>query len=431
MMTMTHPRRPPWRRFLWAGLLLATVIAVGLWRSQVQSWVLMQLLIRQQVPDEAALAEVVAAAPSPERRLRALWRTGRIPHRTFVLQHLRGHPELRAELDEILAEAARDEDLSARELARGQRAGGTNQLDLPPILAQLRDVDPEARFLALENLRDSRAPSSSILPAIFPLIEDSEPKVAALASIVLKAHTGYDPGLRLADVVLAEGAVALGADARAKLATAAQLWRRWRESNESRFPATTTAIPDDSATARRAPRMVDDFALPDLSGTVRRLSDYRGQVVLLNFWATWCLACVSEIPVLIQLQQELAGASGTSGGNAVILGIALDQASASGPHEHREGENHSHEHSGARSSEPLEPVRKKVAEFARRHQINYPLLLDPDFSVGGRFNGGELPTHALIDREGRLRRRFLGPRSHAVLAAMIQEIVDSSGAARP
>jgi hypothetical protein len=54
--------------------------------------------------------------------------------------------------------------------------------------------------------------------------------------------------------------------------------------------------------------------------------------------------------------------------------------------------------------------------------INYPVLLDPEAAVGRRFNGGQLPTTAIIDAQGRLRRRFIGERSLKVFEAMIAAV---------
>jgi thiol-disulfide isomerase/thioredoxin len=62
-----------------------------------------------------------------------------------------------------------------------------------------------------------------------------------------------------------------------------------------------------------------DIAAPDLSGRILRLSDYRGKVVLLNFWATWCDPCRKEIPSLISLRKKLAGRP------FVIVSVAMDR----------------------------------------------------------------------------------------------------------
>lgn len=81
-----------------------------------------------------------------------------------------------------------------------------------------------------------------------------------------------------------------------------------------------------------------DFALPDLQGKTHHLADYRGKFVLVNFWATWCSPCLSEIPELNELQaahKEL-----------VLIGVAMQSGSAS-----------------------------KVAEFAAAQHMHYPIVM--------------------------------------------------------
>lgn len=83
-----------------------------------------------------------------------------------------------------------------------------------------------------------------------------------------------------------------------------------------------------------------DFELEDMQGKIHRLSDYRGKWVLVNFWATWCPPCLSEIP-------ELAGLhTAHQGKDLVVIGIAMDYRSS-----------------------------RTVADFALAHHINYPLVL--------------------------------------------------------
>jgi peroxiredoxin len=111
------------------------------------------------------------------------------------------------------------------------------------------------------------------------------------------------------------------------------------------------------------------FSLPDLGGTVRRISQWDGKVVLLNFWATWCPPCRKEIPGFIELQERY-GPRGFQ-----VVGVAIDDAD-------------------------------KVQDFADTMGINYPNLIgdleaiDIAKSYGDRL--GSLPYSVVIDRSGRI-----------------------------
>lgn len=126
-----------------------------------------------------------------------------------------------------------------------------------------------------------------------------------------------------------------------------------------------------SATSQQT--IAPSFELKDLKGQTFRLSDYKGKVVLLNFWATWCAPCRAEMPDLVKLQKEYQ----TKG--LQIVGVTYP-----------------------------EYTRAAVRQFARRLKLNYPILYGTrDLAV--KYNVGEvLPTTIVIDREGMIRARILG-----------------------
>lgn len=128
-------------------------------------------------------------------------------------------------------------------------------------------------------------------------------------------------------------------------------------------------------------RKMPDFALQALDGKTWKLSEHRGQVVLVNFWATWCPPCRAEMPGLARVSRELAA------DHFVIAGIAMDDEGAA-----------------------------VVKPFAERRSIPYPILVPPAvFPLG---NGVEsLPTSFLVDREGRIAKVYVGEISEAVLLA--------------
>jgi peroxiredoxin len=110
-----------------------------------------------------------------------------------------------------------------------------------------------------------------------------------------------------------------------------------------------------------------DFTLRDANGTTVKLSDYRGKVVLLNFWATWCGPCTLEIPWFVEFEREYK----TQG--LAIVGVSMDE-------------------------DGWTAIKPYVAE----HKMNYRVLLGDD-SVSQLYGGVDsLPTTFIIDRAGRV-----------------------------
>lgn len=137
-----------------------------------------------------------------------------------------------------------------------------------------------------------------------------------------------------------------------------------------------------------APRtLAPDFTLSQLSGEPLTLSAYRGKVVLLDFWATWCDPCRDEIPRFINLQAKY-GAQGLQ-----IIGVSMDD----GP----------------------EPVQ----EFYRRFHMNYPVAMGN--AKTGELYGGilGLPVAFLIGRNGRIYSRHIGATDVAVFESEILHLL--------
>jgi peroxiredoxin len=115
------------------------------------------------------------------------------------------------------------------------------------------------------------------------------------------------------------------------------------------------------------------FALKDITGRTVRLRDYRGKVVLVNFWATWCPPCRAEMPDLVRLQREYARRG------LQIIGITY----------------------------PPE-TRTRVRRFARSLKVNYPIILGTR-QLKARFSSDEtLPLTVVIDRDGKVKEIISG-----------------------
>jgi cytochrome c biogenesis protein CcmG, thiol:disulfide interchange protein DsbE len=115
--------------------------------------------------------------------------------------------------------------------------------------------------------------------------------------------------------------------------------------------------------------------LRDMAGKVHRLSDYRGKVVLVNFWATWCEPCRDEMPSMQKLKQRIEA---QSKGSFVVLAVNYAENEA------------------------------RIAEFLKQQPLDFPVLLDPFSEVWRAWKPGLLPASFLIGRDGRARFRVLG-----------------------
>jgi peroxiredoxin len=128
------------------------------------------------------------------------------------------------------------------------------------------------------------------------------------------------------------------------------------------------------------------FTLVDVNGRSVSLVDFKGKVVVLDFWATWCPPCKREIPDFIKLQSEY-GPKGVQ-----IVGIALDQP-------------------------------EKVRTFVRDNGMNYPVLLGTD-EVSAHYGGVEsIPTTFIIDKAGRIVTKYEGFRSKETFESQIKKLL--------
>ena len=134
--------------------------------------------------------------------------------------------------------------------------------------------------------------------------------------------------------------------------------------------------------------LAPDFWLPDLTGRMLSLSDHRGQVVLLDFWATWCLPCRISIPEVVTLQEKYRD-QGLS-----VLGVSLDDS--------------------AQASDAYLRV------FAQKLKMNYPVLRYNRKVMQDYFptESPPIPTMFVIDRDGRIRDKLVGFRPGAAERAI-------------
>ena len=118
-----------------------------------------------------------------------------------------------------------------------------------------------------------------------------------------------------------------------------------------------------------------EFRLQKMDGGFVSLSDLRGKVVMVHFWATWCPPCVEEIPTLDRLHHSPIGK------DFEMLAVSVDEGGA-----------------GA------------VAPFIQKNRLNVPVLFDPGHDVAGLYGTYKFPETYIVDRQGVVRYKAIGPR---------------------
>ena len=125
-----------------------------------------------------------------------------------------------------------------------------------------------------------------------------------------------------------------------------------------------------------------NIRLPDINSDIRRLSDFRGKVVFLNFWATYCRSCVTEMADMQTLHQKLKGRP------FAMVAINI-----------KESPSH-------------------VRCFLETHNLTFTTLLDPDGITLGQFGVRVLPTTLILDKSGQLVETMIGPRNWSSRASL-------------
>jgi thiol-disulfide isomerase/thioredoxin len=133
-------------------------------------------------------------------------------------------------------------------------------------------------------------------------------------------------------------------------------------------------------------RQVDDLdyimAMKRVDGTVVNLSDFNGEVILLNFWATWCPPCRAEMPELLQAARDYP--------DLAMLAVNVRESPES------------------------------VSQFAEQFRMDVPVVLDPQGEISDRYNVSGLPTSIFIDADGAITAVRPGAINRAVIDQILQ-----------
>jgi thiol-disulfide isomerase/thioredoxin len=400
-------RKKTIRLVILLGFLGATVT---LWfqREPLQDRLIANAILSNDSPPPDVVRDAILRSGNPRAALIAVWNSRKIVHREAAIRSL---PEifpssrpLPPEFDAVLSSAALDPDMDVREAAFAIFRDRKDPRLAALAAAQLQDPDSQVRLLGLNQI--GYASPEVGVPTVIPSLDDENPLIVATTLHLLENWSGKKFGARLSDAVAGSGEESDQnpgvTSANQKIVAAVHAAKAWWAQHQIDFPEAHLDMPTISN-----PGLLDlpagDFQLRGLDGTKTRLSDFRGRIVLINFWTTWCTACVSEIPRLVALQERHKG-------QVAILGICLDGV----PDE--DGENIKH------GPEESTSLHDQILRTVKARGINYPVLMDEHNVVGGRFNGGELPTTVLVDEQGNIRRRFVGARTLAEFEAMLAGI---------
>jgi cytochrome c biogenesis protein CcmG/thiol:disulfide interchange protein DsbE len=143
-------------------------------------------------------------------------------------------------------------------------------------------------------------------------------------------------------------------------------------------------IRNSARSKRDSLRTVPELSLTDLNGSAIHTADYKNKVVLVNFWAAWCVPCAEEVPQFVALQKKYQDQG------LQVIGFSVDDDA------------------------------KELQSFYRKYQMNYPVI-PSDIKIADAFGGVlGLPTTFVIDRDRRIHTKHIGPTDFSGLE---QEVV--------
>jgi len=149
------------------------------------------------------------------------------------------------------------------------------------------------------------------------------------------------------------------------------------------------------ATGKEAP----DIEVVDLDGQKVKLSQFKGKVIFLNFWATWCSPCRKEVPTIQSLYKKYL-----NNPDFMVFAVSCDAEGA-----------------------------KEVGKYVRSKAVTFPVFLDPEMKAAAIYGIAGFPETFLIDRNGKIAQKFVGPRQwdDPRFRKMIDELLAEPAAANP
>lgn len=185
-----------------------------------------------------------------------------------------------------------------------------------------------------------------------------------------------------------------------------------KDQNETETDDGTDTVPEDGSSednqdsadnteSTLTPAPLSDLELTDQFGNTHTLADYKGKVIFLNFWATWCGPCRNEMPDIQKLYEEYS-AQGEDA-EVVILGVA-------GPGIGQEGS------------------ADEIASFMEENGYTYPVLMDESGEMFTQYGISAFPTTFMIDRDGNVYGYVPGQMTEDIMRSIIDQTLEGSGA---
>ncbi|RIW39018.1 TlpA family protein disulfide reductase [Bacillus salacetis] len=133
-----------------------------------------------------------------------------------------------------------------------------------------------------------------------------------------------------------------------------------------------------------------DFTLTTLEGKEVSLSDYKGKKVILNFWATWCPPCQAEMPHMQEYYEKYREEA-----NIEMLAVNLTT---------------------------IDEGRPAIEKFAKEYGLSFPIPLDEEGTQGTIYQAQTIPTSYMIDTEGRIQHKILGPMNKEMMIQLVESM---------
>lgn len=169
---------------------------------------------------------------------------------------------------------------------------------------------------------------------------------------------------------------------------AVNIWKPSLSSGEKKAPSTSDSAASSKVVGLAQGNMAPDFELALLSGEKVKLSDYRGQKVILNFWATWCPPCKAEMPHMQSFYEK------NKNNGMTILAVNLTA---------------------------LDKGPEVLDKFVKDYGLTFPIALDEENKVGTLYEAVTIPTSFIIGTDGRISKKYIGPMDEELMAKLLKE----------